>query len=129
MAQSKQWKQIERDWADKLIARPTNATVERIPVTGRHAGNVPDIQHPYFAIEVKYGKVVSSRTLKALEQALMASEANRGKLPIVCQSHKQKGKRDLKHIVSMDLNTFNKIARVWMDSKDAPVDTGKDLTL
>ena len=53
MAQSKQWKQIERDWANELIARPTNATVERVPVTGRHSGDVPDIQHPYFAIEVK----------------------------------------------------------------------------
>ena len=129
MAQSKQWKQIERDWANELIARPTNAKVERVPVTGRHSGDVPDIQHPYFAIEVKYGKVVSSRTLKALEQAMMASEANRGKLPIVCQSHKQEGKRNLKHIVSMDLDTFNRIARVWMDSRDAPVDTGKDLNI
>tara|TARA_R100000458_G_C8269225_1_gene244011 strand:+ start:1263 stop:1652 length:390 start_codon:yes stop_codon:yes gene_type:complete len=129
MAQSKQWKQIERDWASELLPRPNNAKVTRVPVTGRHSGDVPDVEHPYFAVEVKYGKVVSSRTLKALEQARMASEANRGKLPIVCQSHKQEGKRNLTHIVSMDLNTFNILARAYMNSKEPPVDTGKDLTI
>jgi len=127
MAQSKQWKQIERDWADKLLPRTSDAKVERIPVTGRHSGDVPDVEHPYFAVEVKYGKVVSSRTLKAIEQARMASEANRGKLPIVCQSHKQEGARNLHHIVTMDLNTFNKLARCYMEHNEPHIDTGKAL--
>ena len=129
MAQSKQWKQIERDWADKLLPRPNNAKVTRVPVTGRHSGDVPDVEHPYFAVEVKYGKVVSSRTLKAVEQARMASEANRGKLPIVCQSHKQQGERNLHHLVTMDLTTFQKLAHAYMNSKEPPVDTSKDLII
>tara|TARA_R110000822_G_scaffold64946_1_gene159119 strand:- start:837 stop:1223 length:387 start_codon:yes stop_codon:yes gene_type:complete len=126
---SKQWKQIERNWANQLLPRNPKDIVERIPVTGRHSGDVPDVDHPYFAVEIKYGKVVSSRTLKALEQARMASEANRNKLPIVCQSHKQEGKRELRHIVSMDLDVFNILAKTYMHGKEPPIDTGKDLAV
>ena len=53
------WKQHERNWADRMPTRPGQLT-QRIPVTGRHSADVPDIDHSDFAIEVKAGKVVSS---------------------------------------------------------------------
>ena len=86
---SKQWKQIERNWANQLLPRNPKDIVE----------------------------------------ARMASEANRNKLPIVCQSHKQEGKRELRHIVSMDLDVFNILAKTYMHGKEPPIDTGKDLAV
>lgn len=53
------WKKSERDAAETLGGK-------RIPVTGRHSGDVPDIEHPIFAIEHKYGKRVISATIKRL---------------------------------------------------------------
>ena len=128
MAQSKQWKQIERDWANELLPKRLKDKVERLPVTGRHSGDVPDVEHPYFAVEVKYGKVVSSRTLKAISQANKSAEAT-GRLPIVCQSHKTEGKRNLTHLVTMDLKTFVRLADFYMNHHDPDVDIGKNLTI
>jgi len=48
------WKQHERNWADRMPTRPGQLT-QRIPVTGRHSADVPDIDHSDFAIEVKAG--------------------------------------------------------------------------
>ena len=61
------WKKWERWWADVLGGDKVNA--QRIPVTGRQSGDVPDVETIKFACEVKAGKVVSSRTLKAVDQA------------------------------------------------------------
>jgi hypothetical protein len=70
------WKKSERDAAETLGGK-------RIPVTGRHSADVPDIEHPIFAIEHKYGKRVISATIKkALSQARKASETT-GKIPLV----------------------------------------------
>jgi len=128
MSKSKQWKQIERDWANVYLPRRDEDVVERLPVTGRHSGDVPDIEHPYFAVEVKYGKVVSSRTLKAVEQAYKSSLATR-RLPLVCQSHRTEGKRDLKHLITMDLDTFTELAECYMKHNDPYIDTSKNLNI
>ena len=59
------WKNWERKVAEWFGGDKVNA--KRIPVTGRHSGDVPDVETIKFAIEVKAGKVVSSRTQHRME--------------------------------------------------------------
>lgn len=99
------WKAWERKWAEFLGGDAVNA--KRIPVTGRQSGDVPDVETIKFAVEVKAGKVVSSRTLKAVDQAMKAGRAT-GKIPIVAQTHKVNN-TVAKHLVTMDLATFLKL--------------------
>lgn len=99
------WKKWERWWADVLGGDKVNA--KRNPVTGRHSGDTPDVETIKFAAEVKAGKVVSSRTLKAVEQAQKAGRST-GKIPIVCQTHKLNAKTAI-HLITMDLATFLKL--------------------
>ena len=75
--------------------------------TGRQSGDVPDVETIKFAIEVKAGKVVSSRTLKAVDQAKKAS-ASTGKIPVVVQVHKA-NKNVAIPLVTLDLATFLKL--------------------
>jgi predicted RecB family endonuclease len=96
------WKKWERWWADALGGDKVNA--KRIPVTGRQSGDVPDVETIKFAVEVKAGKVVSSRTLKAIDQAIKAGRST-GKIPIVAQTHKINDKVAV-HLVTMDIATF-----------------------
>ena len=63
---------------------------ERVPVTGRERGSAPDVEHEVFAIEHKYGKVLSSRFQTAIEQAQAAAEGT-DKLPLVTFEHARKG--------------------------------------
>ena len=99
------WKKWERWWADALGGDKVNA--KRIAVTGRQSGDVPDVETIKFACEVKAGKVVSSRTLKAVEQAKKAGRAT-NKIPIVCQTHKVNTNTAV-HLVTLDLATFLKL--------------------
>lgn len=122
----KRWKQIERWWASILGG-------VRIPVTGRHSADVPDIAHPYWAIEVKYSNTPPARILKGLEQAKRAAEARSSDLmPILCQSYHVKGERDLRHLVTMEVDDWLKIAKLW-EREHKPVygwkDEGKDIKL
>jgi hypothetical protein len=60
----------------------------RVPVSGRTRGDVPDIEHPWLAIEVKARAVLPQWLQVAMEQAeLSAAVAHqrgaRQKLPIV----------------------------------------------
>ena len=98
------WKNWERFWNDAIGGE--NVGAKRNPVTGRSggAGHVPDVESIKFALEVKAGKVVSSRTLKAIEQARNAGAAT-NKIPIVAQTHKINEKKAI-HLVTMDLHTF-----------------------
>jgi hypothetical protein len=61
------WKKWERWWGTLLGG-------VRVPVTGRQRGAAPDVAHPEFAIEVKYGNVMSSRLSLAVEQAVAARD-------------------------------------------------------
>tara|TARA_R100001460_G_scaffold61802_1_gene101949 strand:+ start:5629 stop:6108 length:480 start_codon:yes stop_codon:yes gene_type:complete len=99
------WKNWERKWAEFLGGDEVNA--KRIPVTGRQSGDVPDVETIKFAAEVKAGKVVSARTLKAVDQAMKAGRAT-NKIPIVCQTHKVNEKKAV-HLVTLDLATFLKL--------------------
>ena len=98
------WKKWERWWADAIGGNAVNAV--RNPVTGRsgRAGHVPDVESIKFALEVKAGKVVSSRTLKAVQQARDAGNATR-KIPIVAQTHKV-NQNTAVHLVTMELDVF-----------------------
>jgi hypothetical protein len=76
VAKKDTWKSIERNVAAALRGN-------RIPVTGRVRGWVPDIDHPVFAIEVKHKEVKRPDWItKAYEQAVAASEKT-GKTPLV----------------------------------------------
>lgn len=70
----KRWKATERKIAELLGG-------ERVPVTGRQRGSAPDIQHPFFSIEVKDRQSLPDWILDAMNQA---DESNPGdKTPIV----------------------------------------------
>lgn len=73
------WKQIERDWALDLGGK-------RVPVTGRQRGDVPDVEHPLYAIEVKAGRVMSPRLREGMSQA-KAAAAGTGKTPLLVVTH------------------------------------------
>jgi len=70
------WKRHERWWADQLGGT-------RVPVTGRTRGYAPDVEHSTYAVEVKAGKVMSSRMQTAVDQAVASAEGT-NKVPIVC---------------------------------------------
>ena len=99
------WKNWERKVAEWFGGDEVNA--KRIPVTGRQSGDVTDVETLKFAIEVKAGKVVSSSTLKAIDQAKKAGIST-GKIPVVVQVHKV-NKNVSVPLVTLDLATFLKL--------------------
>lgn len=119
------WKRHERKWAERLPQRGNN-TSERVPVTGRNDMTTPDITHHDFAIECKVGKVLSARQVKGIRQAEASAEASTTmprKLPIVVQSHKVEGERDMLHAVTMPYNAWVEMAEVYLkhfERKTAP---------
>ena len=107
------WKEQERKYA-KLIHG------DRIPVTGRSGSEVPDITSYTIVGEVKKsntGKTVSQRTLKAL-RGIKEIGLRTSKLPILFQAHKDKGKRDIEHVVTMYLDDFLEIAEHLISDND-----------
>lgn len=69
------WKNTERRVA-KIIGG------KRVPVTGRARGDVPDIEHEVFAVEVKHWRVMPKRVVAALAQAEAARGVNSTKIPV-----------------------------------------------
>ena len=69
------WKAIERQWAERLGGK-------RVPVTGRTKGDAPDVEHDVFSIEVKAGRVMSTRLQTAVEQAVASQKGEQ--IPLVC---------------------------------------------
>tara|TARA_Y100001938_G_scaffold150653_1_gene242663 strand:+ start:2835 stop:3206 length:372 start_codon:yes stop_codon:yes gene_type:complete len=113
MAKSNTWKQSERDAAETIGGT-------RIPVTGRHSGDVPDIEHNFFAIEHKYGKRVISATIKkALSQARKASRNKYGgcfctdKMPIVTIEQAAGPGKKNERLVMLDIDDF---VSLWKDT-------------
>lgn len=109
MPVSSAWKDWERYWAGLLGGI-------RVPVSGR--GRAPDIEHPVFAVEIKYGAVMSPRMTQAIAQADEASRhiiTTNGvrKIPLVCISNRS-GKRKLEHFVLMRAEDF----QTWMSVKN-----------
>lgn len=75
----------------------------RVSVSGRQRGDVPDIAHPFLAIETKHRK----RLPDWLEDAMHQAEASRrgsAQLPIVCLH--QEGRRSANDYVVMRLGAF-----------------------
>lgn len=92
------WKAIERDWALWLGGR-------RVPVTGRQRGTAPDVEHPHFAIEVKAGRVLSSRLRLGIGQA-MAAAVGTAKTPLLCISQCSGQGKEREHFVLLRLEDF-----------------------
>jgi len=110
------WKKHERQWAERLPQRGNN-TSQRVPVTGRNDMTTPDITHHDFAIECKVGRVLSSRQVKGIRQAEASAEASTTqprKLPVVVQSHKIEGERDMLHVVTMPYKDWFEMAEVYL---------------
>lgn len=94
------WKQTERFVAGVLGGR-------RVPITGRQRGDVSDIAHDRYSIEVKrksgpYAFPVWLRT--AIEQADAASDGK--KVPIVVIEHAHGRGHSQDHYVLLRLNDF-----------------------
>lgn len=95
------WKASERKIAEILGGK-------RVPVTGRERGSAPDVEHEVFAIEHKYGKVISSRFQTAIEQAQAAAEGTE-KIPLVTWEHARKGNAGNIVGVTMLIDDFLKL--------------------
>ena len=70
----KPWKRTERTIAARLGGR-------RVPITGRQRGDVPDVEHPAFAVEVKSRKTLPTWLRNAMAQAIAAQRG--AQLPVV----------------------------------------------
>ena len=91
------WKKEERWWAAQLGGR-------RVPVTGRQRGDAPDIEHALYSIEVKAGRVMSSRMREAM---LQADASRRGdQRPLVCITQNSGRGRPKEHYVLLRLEDF-----------------------
>jgi hypothetical protein len=75
----KNWKKNERGTA-KYIGG------ERVPITGRQRGDVPDIKHKWLAPECKLRKTIPGWILEGMEQAKAASRGHQLPVLIIRQS-------------------------------------------
>ena len=91
----KPWKRCERAIAARLCGR-------RVPVTGRQRGDVPDVQHDAFAVEVKHRRHLPGWLREAVAQALAAQRD--GQLPLVVLH--EAGTRHADDLVCLRLGDF-----------------------
>ena len=91
----RRWKRCEREIAAILGG-------QRVPITGRARGDVPDIGHPWLSIEVKSRETLPKWLVAAMAQARAA--AHQGQLPIVVLH--QVGQRHERDIVVLTLHDF-----------------------
>lgn len=93
---SQTWKRWELFWASNLGGK-------RVPVTGRQRGDAPDVAHDRYAIEVKYGKVMSARLQLGMRQARASAVTQPGHIPLLCITQTVAGQRDNEHYVMLAL--------------------------
>jgi len=91
----RRWKRTEREIAARLGGK-------RVPVMGRARGDVPDVAHPWLAVEVKSRQRLPAWLREALAQAVAA--ARDGQLPIVVLH--QCGERHDDDLVVVTLQDF-----------------------
>lgn len=100
------WKASERRFAELLGG-------VRVPITGRGRGSAPDIAHERYAIEHKYGAVMSARMVEAVEQAEASAmeSARQGlyKTPLVTIENVRRGRRGNGRFVLLKLEDFLEI--------------------
>jgi len=89
------WKRSERRVAAILGG-------ERVPVSGRARGDVPDVAHPWLCPEIKHRKSLPAWILDAMSQARAA--ARDGQLPIVVLH--EAGRRHDDNLVLVRLGDF-----------------------
>lgn len=100
------WKAAERKFAEILGGT-------RIPVTGRHNQETPDIEHPDLAIEVKARTSLPVLIKQSMQQAECAGEKH-NRIPIAI--FHEKGKQFLDAYVIIRLDWFVKIFSSWKSS-------------
>lgn len=109
---SSTWKRIERDWAERLGG-------VRAPVNGR--GEAPDVNHPVYALEIKYGKKLLSARLRLGWSQAKAAAVQTGKLPVLCVTQTVEGQRNNEHFVIVDLETWQAITGDEPNAEDDSV--------
>jgi hypothetical protein len=97
------WKNAERKFAELLGG-------QRIPVTGRHNQETPDLDVEDLAVEVKARAKLPGLIVKAMQQAECAGEKH-NKMPIAI--FHEKGKRFLDAYVIIRLDWFLKLYEKW----------------
>ena len=80
----KAWKACERRVA-KYIGG------ERVPITGRQRGDVPDIKHAWLCPEVKYRQKISKFLHDAMRQAVAAVRGKQMPCVILCEKGQDTG--------------------------------------
>ena len=110
---SQTWKSWERFWAMNLGGK-------RVPVTGRQRGDAPDVAHDRYAIEVKYGKVMSARLLLGMAQARAAAVTQPGHIPLLCITQTVAGQRDNEHYVMLSLADWQSLTGDGLEAHDEP---------
>ncbi len=101
----KTWKKVERAVA-KIFGG------KRVPVSGRGRGNVPDIDHPIFAFEVKCRPNHPALLRVAMDQAERSAEvehdeSGESKLPLVILH--EWGQRHMSDLAVMRVKDFLRI--------------------
>ena len=96
------WKAIERQWAERLGGR-------RVPVTGRTRGDAPDVEHEIWSIEVKAGRVMSTRLQTAVEQAEASRKGNQ--IPLVCITQTEGRGKPNEDYILMRFKDWEKVVR------------------
>ena len=91
----KPWKRTERAIAAHLGGR-------RVPITGRQRGDVPDVAHPLFAVEVKHRACLPLWLKTAMVQAVAAATPQQ--LPMVVLH--EAGQRHGNDLVVMAMSEF-----------------------
>jgi hypothetical protein len=91
----KLWKATER-----MIAQILGG--ERVPITGRQRGDVPDIKHSWLSLEVKHREAIPGWIIEGMEQAEAASK--NGMLPALVIH--QKGDRHTSDLICVRMGDF-----------------------
>ena len=89
------WKKTERAIASIIGG-------QRVPVTGRQRGDVPDVAHPWLSIECKHRSTIPAWLTQAIAQARAAARGDQ--LPIVVLH--QHGAAHASDLVVMRLSDF-----------------------
>lgn len=70
----------ERAWKCSVRMIAFRLRGGRVPITGHQRGDVPDIAHPVYSVEVKSGKILPGWLHNAMAQAVAAQR--NGQMPV-----------------------------------------------
>ena len=74
-----------RAWKKKESQVAAYIGGERVPITGRQRGDVPDIKHAWLCPEVKYREKISEFLHDAMRQAIAAKRGRQMPCVILCE--------------------------------------------